>query len=101
MIGALSSIGTLVEWSANGTITDLGSTVVSSTELTAVIPASLVKTPGTARLWVANVDTTAIGEDDGFPGSNSVNFRDRSHRSNSDVSRATFADPAATGLRVK
>jgi hypothetical protein len=69
-------------WSANGVTpnhdapgTNLATTFVSSTELTAVIPAALLSDPRTAGLTVMNGDI--MGVTDGYfnyPRSNSVSF---------------------------
>ncbi|HXW04683.1 MAG TPA: IPT/TIG domain-containing protein [Vicinamibacterales bacterium] len=50
---------TLVVWTANGESTVLATTFVSSTEITAVIPAELLSRPLTARLWVMDADPMA------------------------------------------
>jgi hypothetical protein len=43
-------------WSANGTQTPLASTYINSTQLTAVIPAGLLKNSVSAQIFVQNID---------------------------------------------
>jgi len=61
-----------VVWTANGIMTPLGTTFVSSKQLTAVIPAALLSNPVTAQVLVQNWDQ--IEEDVAGATSNSVNF---------------------------
>jgi hypothetical protein len=60
-----------VVWSANGTVTTLSATFVSSTQLNAVVPAELLGTPGNAQVWVEIWDI--MGDVPDFT-SNSENF---------------------------
>jgi len=60
-----------VVWSANGTVTTLSATFVSSTQLNAVVPAELLGTPGNAQVWVEIWDI--MGDVPDFT-SNSVSF---------------------------
>lgn len=78
-----SSVGTnsipqisWVRWSADGVTTDLWETrVVSATELSVLIPASLLAKSATASVLVANGDPMAVGDGFvGYPKSNSVGF---------------------------
>lgn len=70
-------------WSANGEapnhgvpgITELATTFVSQTELSAVIPAALLSRPGTAGLTVMNGDSMGFSDGYvGYPRSSSVSF---------------------------
>ena len=58
-------------WSANGSVTLLATTFVSSTQLTAVVPASFLTTPVTAQVLLETGDPTG---DTPLSKSNSVNF---------------------------
>lgn len=58
-------------WSANGTMTNLGITSVSSNQLTVVIPASLMSSPVAAQVFIAFGDPMA---DVPLANSNSLNF---------------------------
>jgi IPT/TIG domain len=58
-------------WSANGTMTNLGITSVSSNQLTAVIPASLMSSPVKAQVFIAYGDPMG---DLPLSNSNSLNF---------------------------
>jgi hypothetical protein len=60
-----------VVWFENGTATNLSITFVSSTQLTAVVPAGLLSTSGTAEVWVEIWDK--MGDVPDFT-SNAVNF---------------------------
>ena len=61
----------VVVWSANGKDTLLATTFISSTQLTAIIPAALLANPVTAKVWVETGDPKGS-----FPlmQSNSINF---------------------------
>jgi hypothetical protein len=61
----------VVVWSANGSDTTLATTFVSSTQLTAVIPAALLANPLTAKVLVETGDPTGSLP---FSKSNSINF---------------------------
>jgi hypothetical protein len=63
-----------VRWSQNGKTTELNTKFVSDTALTAVIPASLLTAPGTARLRVVNGDIISDHGYDDYPQSNSLEF---------------------------
>jgi hypothetical protein len=58
-------------WNANGQITALVTTFVSSTELTAVVPAALLSSPDTAQVFVRTGDPMSDGP---LPRSNSLDF---------------------------
>ena len=58
-------------WSANGSVTFLTTTFVSSTQLTAVVPAALLANPVTAQVFLETGDPIGNG---GLLKSNSVNF---------------------------
>jgi hypothetical protein len=47
----------VVKWFASGSVITLATTVVSNTELTALIPAALLKNSLVAQLWVQNIGT--------------------------------------------
>ena len=61
----------VVVWLANGKDTLLATTFISSTQLTAIIPAALLANPVTAKVWVETGDPKGS-----FPlmQSNSINF---------------------------
>jgi len=63
-------------WSGNGgNNTPLKTTFVNSTELTAVVPASLLSRSGTAGVFVETGDPTSVSNgNDTYPQSNSVGF---------------------------
>jgi hypothetical protein len=63
--------GSIVMWTVNDSTTRLGTTFVSSTQLTAVIPAALLSHPGTARVFLQTGDP-----EDGIPltKSNAIQF---------------------------
>lgn len=61
----------IVVWSVNGNDTSLATTFLSSTQLTAVIPAALLANPVTAKVLVETGDPTGSGP---FAKSNSVEF---------------------------
>jgi hypothetical protein len=68
-------VSTVAMWSAKGGDTILLTSFVSSSEVTAVVPAELLTAPETVRIWIENGDSMAIS--DGFnryPRSNSVSF---------------------------
>jgi hypothetical protein len=66
-------------WTTNGNLHDTGTwlqtTIVSSTQLTAVIPAALLKSPGSVQIVVMNGDVMGMTDGYfGYPRSNSVSF---------------------------
>lgn len=73
--GFPEEITSWVRWSGNGKTKDLETRFVTDTELTALIPASLLSTPGTAHLPVENGDMISVSDGyDHYPQSNSVEF---------------------------
>jgi len=69
--------GAWVRWSANGVQSDLWWTkVISRTEISVTLSASLLREVGTAYLLVENGDLMGVGDGyDGYPKSNLVEFR--------------------------
>ena len=77
------SIGSVVKWAANTIVPPPGHSpeivlmtkFVSDTELTAVIPATLLTDPITAQLLVQNADIMGLSDGfDGYPKSNRISF---------------------------
>ena len=56
-----SRTSSVVKWLAGSSETSLTTRFVSTTELTALIPAALLKNSLAAQLWVENVDTDGSG----------------------------------------
>jgi hypothetical protein len=66
-------------WTTNGNLHDTGTllqtTIISSSQLTAVIPAKLLQSPGSAQIVVMNGDVMGMSDGYfGYPRSNSVTF---------------------------
>lgn len=66
-------------WTTNGNLHDTGewlqTTIVSSTQLTAVIPAALLQSPTSVQIVVMNGDVMGMSDGYfGYPRSNSVTF---------------------------
>ena len=61
-------------WTANGTDTIIRTTVLSSFELSAIIPAALLSNPGEARLQVTTGDPNILPAGPAYPRSNAVTF---------------------------
>lgn len=73
-VDAAPELTTLAVWTG-ATTRVLNTTFVSSTEVTAIVPASALAKPGTATVYVVNGDVMGIGDGTRYPTSNSVTFR--------------------------
>ena len=68
-------LSSYVKWVVNRDETVLATTFVSEMEVTAVIPAALLKFPMTAQILVQNADIMDLSDGyNGYPKSNSINF---------------------------
>ena len=61
-------------WSANGTDTVLRTIVLSSTQLSAIVPAALLSAAGEAQMQVVTGDPQSVSADPEYPRSNAVSF---------------------------
>jgi hypothetical protein len=83
-------------WMANGTETALPTTLVDDTRLTAMIPAALLVTPGTAEVFVRTADPQFDGHH--IPKSNSELFTIRPFSPRSGVVVGIVTDPSGRPL---